>query len=97
MGYMRILDKVNKGEGPRNRKGSETLMTRRFKRLIGIQEWFRVESEKPDAWEVQEPWDNTGRRNKVAKRTQKDTRYIESVFFIPHTPESTLRNNLTRL
>ena len=97
VGYMRILDKVSKGEGPRNRRGSETLMARRFKKLIGIQEWFRVESGKPDAWEIQEPWENTGRRSKVARKRMKDNRYIESVFFIPHTPESTLRNRLTKL
>ena len=35
-GYMRILGKVKSGELTRNRKGSDTLKTRGFKKLIGL-------------------------------------------------------------
>ena len=38
VGYMRIPDKVKKGITSRNRKGSQTLNTRRFKKLVGLQE-----------------------------------------------------------
>ena len=48
IGYARILAKVEKGESSRNRKGPETLMKRRFKRLVGSSEWFRIdEDEEP--------------------------------------------------
>ena len=85
VGYMRLLDKVEKGETPRNRKGTATLQNRRYKRLIGIQEWFRIESNKPDAWEVQEPWDGTG-KGRNYRRKGADRSYIESIVFVPHTP-----------
>ena len=51
IGYMRILDRVKKGEVKRHRKGKETLVTRSFKKLLGQQEWVRVKKETPDAWE----------------------------------------------
>ena len=59
VGYMRILSKVRSGESPRNGKGAYTLKNRNFKKLVGLQEWFRLDSGKPDAWEVQPPWART--------------------------------------
>ena len=97
IGYMRILEKVRKKEAPRNRKGAETLTSRRFKKLMGNQEWFRIDNGKPDTWEIQEPWDNSGKRKSLQRRRTPDSRYIESVFFVPHTPESSLKNRLTKM
>ena len=95
-GYMRLLAKVESGDAKRNRKGAETLTSRRFKRLVLIQEWFRLDRDKPDAWEVQEPWSMQGKGRNL-KRAKADSRYIESIQFVPHTPGSTLRNNLTKM
>ena len=53
-GYMRVLSKVDRGEVTRNRKGVDSLKMRRFKKLLGIREWYKVEREAPDAWEVTE-------------------------------------------
>ena len=49
-------DKVEKGEVKRNRKGVDSMKQRRFKKLLGIREWYRVERETPDAWEVTFIW-----------------------------------------
>ena len=38
VGYSIILLKVKEGQTGRNRKGPETLLRRRFKRLLGSQE-----------------------------------------------------------
>ena len=43
-----ILAKVRHGGSTRNRKVPETIMKRRFKRLVGSREWFRVEREEDD-------------------------------------------------
>ena len=51
--------------------------------------------DKPDAWEVQEPWSMQGKGRNV-RRTKSDNRYVESIRFVPHAPRSTLRNNLIR-
>ena len=96
-GYMRVLDKVEKGEVKRNRKGVDSMKQRRFKKLLGIREWYRVERETPDAWEVTEPWEKQGIRATRKIKRQSDSRYIESVFFVPHTPGGALRHVLTKL
>ena len=97
-GYMRILNKVRLGETARNRKGAATRKTRRFQKLIGIQEWFRVDHGKQDTWEVEPEHDRKGKgRNLKKGRSKQDDRYIESVMSIPHTPESELKRRLTQL
>ena len=52
--------------------------------------------DKPDAWEVQEPWSMQGKGRNV-KRAKSDNRYVESIKFVHHAPRSTLRNNLTKM
>merc|ERR1711954_285231 len=96
-GYMRILHKEECGGTPRNRKGADTLKTRRFKKLVGISEWFRLDKQKPDAWEVQEPWSHTGKQKQARRRPKHEEKYIESVMFLPYTPGSTLRNKVNRV
>ena len=44
-GYRRILQKESQGISSRNRKGAQTALKRRFKKLVGSQEWFRLEEE----------------------------------------------------
>ena len=95
VGYMRILHRDLEGEGPRNRKGRDTLKSRRFKRLVGISEWSRVDKGEPDAWEVMDPWVN---KSKVGfKRKKQDQCYVESLVMIPHIPNSKLRHLITRI
>ena len=63
---------------------------------MGASHWFKVETET-DAWEVVPPWE---RRSQLATRkTRKgpDNRYIETLFFIPFTPHSSLKQRLTKL
>ena len=94
-GHMRVLRKVREGSTCLHRKGKDTLVSRRFKRLVGSSEWFRVQ-EEDDATEVLEPWDRKGCRNTRRVRTG-DSRYIESIFFVPHTPNSQLKRNLQKM
>ena len=87
LGYMRLLKKVSKGEAKRNRKGVQTLANRRFKRLIGIQEWYRVQEDKPDGWEVQEPWTREGtRRSLVTKALTEGILRASTLYHIPQNP-----------
>ena len=65
-GYMRVLKKVADGTVRRNRKGADTLQNRRFKSLVGAKEWFRVDREEEDAWEIMPPWDRKGALAKKA-------------------------------
>ena len=66
-GHMRILQKVKVGEASLHRKGKETLKARRFKKLVGATEWFRVE-EQDDAREIMAPWEKTGKGRNMRKR-----------------------------
>ena len=92
---MRILHKDRNGEGPSNRKGKDTLKTRRLKQLVGVSEWFRVDKGEPDAWDVMDPW---VRRGKIGlKRRKVDNRFVEAVQVIPHTPNSDLKNQITKI
>ena len=81
----------------RIRKGTCTLMNRRFKKLVGIREWYRVD-DQTDAWEILEPWNREGEKSRRWRKSPKpDRRYIESTMFVPHTPGSTLRNRFSKM
>ena len=41
MGYRRILLEVRRGKTRRNRRGADTMGTRRFKKLAGKQAWYQ--------------------------------------------------------
>ena len=62
VGYTRVLGKVSRGETERNRKGAATLMSRRFKKLIGNTEWFRSQDNQTDAEELIPPWTKQGQK-----------------------------------
>ena len=90
IGYGRILRKESQGITRRNRKGAETAMKRRFKKMVGSQEWFRVADEEDQEYEVQQ-------YSRLKKRMSKDDRRIESIYFFPYTPEGRLRTRLVQL
>ena len=55
-----------------------------------------VEKEE-DAWEIIPPWERRGAaKKKHPSKVEHDARYIESVIFVPHTPEGALKARLTR-
>ena len=68
------------------------MKTRRFKKLIGIREWFQIESKRPDSSEVSQP--NKGKGNFTGRR-KPDNRHVESLLFVSHTPGSSLRNQIS--
>ena len=95
-GYTRVLGKVQRGETTRNRKGSATLTTRRFRRLVGNTEWFRQDQETTDADEIMPPWIHQRNTRPKTEKAEPDRRHIECLMFIPYTPNSALRNKLTQ-
>ena len=95
-GYTRILHKVTKGETSRNRKGAETLTNRRFKALVGAKDWYRLGKED-DAWELMPPWERAGGPIKrQPSHREHDARYVETIIFVPHTPEGALKAKLSK-
>ena len=54
VGYMKVLARVKRGETSRNRKGKETMTSRRFKRLLGNQYWYRMGEQKVDGASIRE-------------------------------------------
>ena len=93
-GYNRTLKKVQQGQTTRNRKGQATLANRRFKKLLGEKEWYRVEDEEET--ETMPPWEQRGHWLKPKFRKGRNNRRVEGIMFIPYTPESTLKTALTR-
>ena len=88
-GYMRSLKKCKETGDSRNRFGDTTFKKRRFQKCIGNQEWFR-----PQLQETELP---TNRSRGGKRMVHQDSRYIEAVFFVPHTPEGVLRGNLMKM
>ena len=88
-GYMKIAHKEN-----RNRSGSATLMSRRHKRLCGKSTWFQGKTNN-------EPRDETKKTEEKPKpkkgAAQKGKVVIESVWFIPYTKNSALKERLTKV
>ena len=76
----------------RHRKGPETLLKRRFKKLVESQEWFRVQEE-----EEQEPKGvHQYLRFKQMNRKPGNNKRVEAVYFCPYTPEGALRSELMK-
>ena len=92
---MKILVKRTQGETRRNRMVLES-------KLCGNQEWYRSGTDYERRLQELDREDHGGLRNGLAtrrhgRRQHHDDRYIESVMFIPHTPESMLKPELSRL
>ena len=82
-GYMRVIRKVQEGSTSRNREGYTTRMNRRFKKLCGKRDWYRMEEEEDD--EVQ---GCTQYRRATLSARELKKRRIETVAFIPYTEDS---------
>ena len=86
---MWILSLVEKGESARNRPATQTATRRRFSRLCGRKNWFKLtlEGEKPKE-----------RGFKVKRPTKAQERAkIEAVMFVPYTQGGTLKQKLTQM
>ena len=73
-------------------------MGRRWKRLVGQAKWYM----KPGRTQPESGTRNTGQRGQKPNRSQKSTpgqkeKETESIFFIPYTPGSTLKQKLTEM
>ena len=79
----------------RNRMGVETFVTRRFNHLCGNHEWFEMANSYEER--LQEIQGQDKSYQKEWRKPKNDDRYIESVVFIPFTPESRLKSGLSRL
>ena len=90
-GYLKILKETKEGKTLRNRRGRCTLLKRRFMKLVGMSEWFRIRDTEPETVELMNI------RKPMRKKKQNDNRYIEAIFYVPHTPNSTLKSKLTRM
>ena len=91
IGYVRVLAKSRRGEASRNRKGKDTLVSRRFKKLLGNQNWFRM-GDQPGDEEVYSGGGLAPKSGRLQGRkdVNEDKRYVESVVFVPYTPEGNL-------
>ena len=95
---MKVLARSRRGETARNRKGKETLMSRRFKKVLGNQYWFWM-GEQPGDEEVYSGEGLAPRSGRLQGRkdAHQDKRYVESVVLVPCTPEGNLRSRLNRV
>ena len=80
--------------------GAQTFQKRRFQKLCGQAEWYKVKQE--DMQEL-EPWGYQQQGGRRTPRTSEQEsinttdKYIESCLFVPFTPESRLKTALARL
>ena len=64
----RVLRKVTRKETSRNRKGPETLLRRRFRKLVGSQEWFRLDEDDEDQLDLQQYPKKTGKNTRPREK-----------------------------
>ena len=91
-GYMRILKKVELGQTLRNRNGASTLNKRRFNKLCGSKDWFKL-ADIEDENRTTEPPEY---RSKSTKRMRNSKR-VESVVFLPITEGSKLKQDIQNM
>lgn len=84
-GYQRILRKAALGEGRRNRTGACTSIKRRFSKLTGNTDWYKVE-EKDEYIELE-----TKHWPEIRSSSKKGKGVAEAICFVPHTPGGALR------
>ena len=97
-GYQRVLHQVKEGTTRSNRSGASTSRQRRFNRVCGAANWYKV-AEDPEeesdgiahgAWERIKP-------RRGGKGKNEKGKYLESILFIPYTPRSTLKQRVAKL
>ena len=89
VGYRRILKLVDQGKTDRNRLGGSSMMSRRFKRLLGPTMWFKNQKREREK--------DTGAGGNPAKRRKlkgKEGKQPDAVMFIPATRNSILKTKL---
>ena len=96
IGYMKVLRMEDQGKTKRNREGHMTVRMRRFKKLLGTKEWFRMDDMdlEVDFEEETRPKSKPGGRRHVQNQERKRT---EAVIFVPHTPKGALRAKLIEM
>ena len=88
------------GTTRRNRKGAETWLKRRYNKLCGKTSWYKLAGDYERLQELAwDPEENQNSRNSNVRKPHRkpDDRYIESVMFVPYTPESQLKTQLTKM
>ena len=61
--------------------------------MVGTSEWYRIRETEPETDECQMEPKNTCRK----KKGKGDKRYIEAVFYVPHTLEGKLKSKLSEM
>ena len=95
IGYRRMVINEVEGKGRINRPESMGRTGRRAQKLTGKASWFR----KPMK-EKEDPFNNKkGKKRKTTTQEGPEPKraHLESVFFLPYTPESNLKKQLQRV
>ena len=82
----------------RNRPGASSRMKRRRKKLVGDSDWFSKTQNGRQKEHKEHP--GVHRKHKQMNKDEqviKNKSVVESVMFIPHTPGSTLKNELNKM
>ena len=93
-GYEKIVKKAERTGGNINRGASEGAGRRHLKRLLGRQNWFRVDKKKGD--ENEEEKEKKEGKKKKLQETQKE-HPIVSILFLPKTEKSGLKKKMQYL
>merc|ERR1711954_146269 len=95
-GYTRILDKMRRGDCPRNRPGASSSTRRRHKGLAGQNNWYKCQNQEQEEEENQN-FNVRPDHQKRKKEPPGDRREFTNVLFIPHTKEGALKKKLQAL
>ena len=90
--YEKVLKLEHSGEGKVNRPGFSTLKTRRWKRLVGKQVWFKPKEKDSDPTHGKKHFLEDGNDPPPAKRVNLQP--VEGVLYVPHTPNSLLKKQI---
>ena len=90
-GFERILKGEKEGTGSLHRSDKSTRKIRRWKNLCGKSQWFQPAGTKSADQQ-------TGKRGKKRKREGEGSQTeIESILYVPYTPDSELRKRLQKV
>ena len=90
-GYAKIAKSDN-----RNRPGASSKMKRRKKKLVGDVDWFRSPEEQHQGGPSDQSRHPRRRRSGVKEPGSTGVGVTEDIMFIPHTPNSMLKKELTK-
>ena len=95
-GYQRILDQETKGTSTRNVSGASTASQRRFNKLTGAANWYKLAEDPEEVCDGTNHGSLEGIRPRTGGKGKGD-KYPESILFIPYTPGSTLKSRVAKL